>query len=121
MHFGLLKGHKLYWAQRNWELKSIIQFEITEGQGLPAFFTTGRCAGYYFKYLMILLEKFPSLTTGNSADLSNRNLLFKVLQQNTHKVSYYFDLRTQAYFNLVMGPAFGVDTYWYKSLQNQEE
>lgn len=78
------------------------------------FFATGSCAEYHFKALRRLLEKYTSDTTATAADLSNHNSLFTVLQQNTHIVSHYFDLRTQSFFNNVMGPAFSVDTFWYR-------
>jgi hypothetical protein len=44
-----LRGASQYWAQRNKELRSLIQFQINEGNGLPSFFTTCSCAEYHFK------------------------------------------------------------------------
>ena len=34
--------------------------------------------------------------------------------KNTHIVAQYFDLRTRSYFKNVVGPVFGVDSYWYR-------
>ena len=42
------------------------------------------------------------------------NNLFAVLQRNTHVVSHNFDLHTQSFFANVVGPAFSVDTFWYR-------
>lgn len=39
-----------------------------------------------------------------------KNILFETLQENTHIVGLYIDLRTQSYFKNVMGPVFGVDS-----------
>ena len=53
-------------------------------------------------------------TTGHNVDLDDRSKLFQALQANSHIVGKYFDLRTQCYFEEVMKPVFGVDTYWYR-------
>lgn len=47
--------------------------------------------------------------TGEVKDLSDFSVLFDVLQNNTHIVAQYFDIRTQNYFHDVMSPAFGID------------
>jgi hypothetical protein len=47
-------------------------------------------------------------------DLSDNSKLFDALQNNTHIVAHYFDIRTQNYFSDVMSPAFGVTTFWYR-------
>ena len=46
-----LRGTSQYWEQRGKELRSLIQFKINEGCGLPSFFTTGSCAEFHFKPL----------------------------------------------------------------------
>lgn len=56
---------------------------------------------------------YISQTTGSSVDLNDKHILFKILQENTHNIGQYVDLRTQSYFKKVMGPVFGVDSYWY--------
>ena len=115
VYFGAcLRGTTQYWGQRSKELRSLIHFKINEGCGLPSFFTTGSCAEYHFKPLRRLLQIYHKETTGTELDIDNRSQLFTALQGNTHILAKYFDLRTQNYFNKVMGPAFGVDTYWYR-------
>ena len=115
LYFGAcLRGTNQYWAQRGKELRALIQYQINEGNGLPAFFCTGSCAEYHFKPLRRLLSIYTKATTGQDLDLSNRNTLFATLQKNTHIVSHYFDLRTQSYFKNVMKSGFGVDAYWYR-------
>ena len=115
LYFGAsLRGTDQYWIQRSKELRSLIQFQINEGKGLPSFFTTGSCAEYHFKPLRRLLEMYVLETTGSAVDLSDRNNLFQTLQSNTHIVAQYFDLRTTSYFNTVMRPVFGVETFWYR-------
>lgn len=109
-----MRGTTQYWGQRAKELRSLVQFKINEGKGLPSFFTTGSCAEFHFKPLKRLLSMYISQTTGSSVDLNDKNILFKTLQENTHIVGQYFDLRTQSYFKNVMGPVFGVDSYWYR-------
>lgn len=101
-------------AQRAKELRTLIQYQINEGKGLPSFFTTGSCAEYHFKPLHRLLEIYTFETTGEKVDLSNRNVLFSALQANTHVVAHYFEQITKNYFQEVMAPVFNVDTYWYR-------
>ena len=95
-------------------MRSLIQFKINEGCGLPSFFTTGSCAEFHFKPLKRLLSNYISDATGKQIDLDDRKVLFQALQQNTHIVSKYFDLRAQDYFSDVMAPLFGVNAYWYR-------
>lgn len=115
MYFGAnLRGTSQYWAQRGKELCSLIQFQINEGKGLPAFFTTGSFAEYHFKPLSRLLRMYVKETSGSDIDLSDRTKLFETLQQNTHIVAHYFDLRTKSYFQKVMSPVFGIDAFWYR-------
>lgn len=38
----------------------------------------------------------------------------RALERRTYIVGQYFDLRTQSYFQNLMGPVFGVDFYWYR-------
>ena len=42
------------------------------------------------------------------------NARFKAVQENTHVVVNYFDLRTQSYHEKVLKPVFGVSDYWYR-------
>ena len=46
-----LRGTAHYWAQKAKELRSLVQFNINEGNGLPSYFCTGSCAEFYFKPL----------------------------------------------------------------------
>ena len=56
---------------------------------------------------------YTQSTTGKAVDTANRTELFQALQQNTHIVAHYFDLRTQSYFKNVMTLFFNVNAYWY--------
>jgi hypothetical protein len=115
LYFGAcLRGTSQYWAQRSKELQALIQFQANEGNGLPSFFTTGSCAEYYFKPLRRLLQLYIKQTSGKDIDIDDRSKLFRALQENTHIVGYYFDLRTRSYFERVMRPVFGVNTFWYR-------
>ncbi|KAK3093512.1 hypothetical protein FSP39_016633 [Pinctada imbricata] len=115
LYFGAsIRGTNQYWAQRGKELRSLIQYKIHEGEGLPSFFTTGSCAEFYFKPLKRLLNMYIEKATGTSIDLSDKNTLFQVLQKYPNIVAHYFDLRTQSYFKEIMGPVFNVNTYWYR-------
>ena len=117
MHFtGDLRGTPQYWAQRHSELRALIDYQVYEKKGLPAFFATGSCAEFHWKPLRELLRKYIQLTGSleQTGDLDNKNVMFKVLQENAHIVGHYFDLRTQSYFENVMKPVFGVTTYWYR-------
>lgn len=89
----------------------MIQYQINEKRGLPSFFTTGSCAEYNFKPLKRLLNIYIKQTTGTELNLSDHNIMFKALQENSHIVAHYFDCRTTAYFKEVMRPVFGVDVY----------
>ena len=109
-----LRGTSQYWAQRCKELRSLIQFEINEGRGLPSFFTTGSCAEFYFQPLKRLLQIYIKDTTGKETNPDDKSTLFQSLQEHTHIVADYFDKRTQNYFKEVIQPVFAVDTFWYR-------
>lgn len=55
---GDLRGTSQYWGQRAKELRSLVQYKINEGMGLPSFFTTGSCAEFHFKPLRRLLSMY---------------------------------------------------------------
>lgn len=111
---GNLRGTTQYWEQRGKELRALVQYKINEGTGLTSFFTTGSCAEFHFKPLKRLLSMYVLETTGSSVDLTDKNILFKTLQENAHIVAQYFDIRTHSYFKNVMGPVFGVNSHWYR-------
>ena len=115
LYFGSnLRGSAQYWKQRAHELRALIQYQINNKKGLPSFFSTGSCAEYYFKPLRRLLEIYIENTTNEHLDLNDKNVLFSVLQKHTHIVAQYFDMRTKCYFEKIMRPVFGVDTFWYR-------
>ncbi|XP_053391813.1 uncharacterized protein LOC128554571, partial [Mercenaria mercenaria] len=109
-----LRGTSQYWAQRAKELQALTHYNISKGLGLPSIFATGSCAEFHFKPLKRLLSMYVKKTTGEDINLDDRSVLFKTLQQNTHIVAQYFDFRTTSYFSQVMGPVFGVDSFWYR-------
>ncbi len=102
-----LHGTSQNWAQRGRELRALIQYQIHNDKGLPSFFASGSCAEYHFKPLRRLLQTYIQ-------DYNNCTVLFDALEKNSHIVGKYVDLRTQSYFQDVMTPIFGVDTYWYR-------
>jgi hypothetical protein len=107
-----LRGTPQYWHQRSKELNSLIQFNISEGNGLPSMFTTSSCAEYYFKPLKKLLNSYQELTSGKP--IVSRSDLYEAIQQNPHVVTHYFDLRSKSYFKYVMAQIFGLKSYWYR-------
>ena len=104
-----LRGTAQYWAQKAKELRSLVQFNINEGNGLPSYFCTGSCAEFYFKPLRRILSQYIAKTKNIDVDLNDKSRLFEAIQDNGHLVGHYFDLRTQAYFREVMGPVFNVE------------
>ena len=53
-------------------------------------------------------------TKGKEVNLAeDSNAPFKVIQENTHVVTSYFDLRNQAYHDKVLKPVFGVSGCFY--------
>ena len=115
LYFGAcLRGTSQYWTQRSKELRSLIQYQINEKKGLPSFFTTGSCAEYHFKALKGLLQSYLEQTNSSDINLNDRSVLFSALQKNIHIVAHYFDIRTTSYFENVMRPVFGVQSFWYR-------
>ena len=115
LYFGSnLRGTSQYWGQRKKEIHSLIEYQIHNGNGLPSIFATGSCAEYHWKPLRRLLKIYLQETTGTDVDINDKNILYQALQDNTHIVGQYFDLRTTSYFKEIMGPVFGTDTYFYK-------
>ena len=110
-----LRGTAQYWHQRRRELRALVEFMVNEKRGLPSFFMTGSCAEFYFPPLRRLLEQYILQTTGEEVNLAeDSNARFKAVQENTHVVVNYFDLRTQSYHEKVLKPVFGVSDYWYR-------
>ena len=61
------------------------------------------------------MEQYILQSTGEEVNLAeDSNARFKAVQENTHVVVSYFDLRTQAYHEKVLKPVFGVSDYWYR-------
>ena len=116
LYFGAnLRGMAQYWHQRRKELRALVEFMVNEKGGLPSFFMTGSCAEFYFPPLRRLLEQYILQSTGEEVNLAeDSNARFKAVQENTHVVVSYFDLRTQAYHEKVLKPVFGVSDYWYR-------
>ena len=116
LYFGAnLHGTAQYWHQRRRELHALVEFMVNEKRGLPSFFMTGSCAEFYFPPLRRLLEEYILQTKGEEVNLAeDSNARFKAVQENTHVVVSYFDLRTQAYHEKVLKPVFGVSDYWYR-------
>jgi hypothetical protein len=108
-----LRGTQQYWAQRG-ELRAMIQYQISQGNGLPTYFCTGSFAEFHDKPLRQLLESYIFETTGQRLDLNDKSLLFKSVQEHSHIVAKYFDLRSKDYFELVMKPVFAVNAFWYR-------
>ena len=60
------------------------------------------------------MEQYILQSTGEEVNLADdSNARFKAVQENTHVVVSYFDLRTQAYHEKVLKPVFVVSDYWY--------
>jgi hypothetical protein len=113
LYFGAsLRGSPQYWSQRSNELTSLIQFNIDQGLGLPSIFTTGSCAEYYFKPLRKLLNSYLQSSSGKT--IETKSDLYEAIQQNSHVVTHYFDLRTKSYFKHIMTNVFGIKAYWYR-------
>ena len=105
-----LRGSPQYWQQRSKELSAFVQYNISEGNGLPSFFTTSSCAEYYFKPLGKLLEEYFMVTSGKT--ITTKADLYQAIQQNPHVITQYFDMRTKSYFKHVMTALFGLKAYW---------
>ena len=116
LYFGAnLRGTAQYWHQRRRELRALVEFMVNEKHGLPSFFMTRSCAEFYFPPLRRLQEEYILQTKGEEVNLAeDSNARFKAVQENTHVVVSYFDLRTQAYHEKVLKPVFGVSDYWYR-------
>ena len=113
LYFGAsLRGTSQYWAQKSRELRAMIQYQINEGHGLPAFFATGSCAEYHWKPLRRLLDTFLQMT--GSSEIQNKTDLFEAIQKHAHIVGAYFDQRTVSYFSHVMRNVFGVEDFWFR-------
>lgn len=75
---------------------------------------TGSCAEFYFPPLRKILQQYILQTSGREVNLAEESSArFKAVQENTHVVVKYFDLRIQCYHEKVLKPVFGVCDYWY--------
>ena len=70
---------------------------------------------FYFPPLRRLLEQYIFESTGKEVNLAeDSNARFKAVEENTHVVVNYFDLRTRSYHEQVLKPVLGVSDYWYR-------
>ncbi|CAH3141297.1 unnamed protein product [Porites lobata] len=119
LYFGAnLRGIAQYWQQRRRELRALVEFMVNEKRGLPSFFMTGSCAEFYFPPLRRLLEEYILQTKGEEVNLAeDSNARFKAVQENTHVVVSYFDLRTQAYHEKSRGQIHWHQLSWREDRQ----
>lgn len=76
------------------------------------------CLHFYYadvqSFTKSLSSMYVSQTTDLSVDLTDKNTLFKTLQENTHiRLPKYFNLQTQHDKNAMVS-VFGVDSLWYR-------
>ena len=76
-----LRGTAQYWAQKAKELRSLVQFNINEGNGLPSYFCTGSCAEIYFKSLSRILSQYIVKTKNIDVVLNDKSRLFKLYKK----------------------------------------
>ena len=100
-----LHGTSQYWQQRRRELRALVEYMVNEKKGLPLFFMTGSRAEFYFPPLRKILQQYILQTSGRELDHAEESSArFKAVQENTHVVVKYFDLRTQCYHEKVLKP-----------------
>lgn len=78
-----LRGSSQYWAQKAKNLRSLVQYNISEGCGLPSYLCTGSCAEFYFKPLRRLLTNYIKSTKvlKYTKYLNEKSKLFEAIQE----------------------------------------
>ena len=109
LHFGeTLTGTSQYWRSVYNKLLSFVRFMVHHGHGLPHYFITVSCAEFWWKPLRRILEVYLKATTGKDVDLSDKAVLYKEVQRNSHIIVKYFDMRVTSFQDEILRPIFKV-------------
>ena len=103
---GSLPNTDPYWRERKKELDSLHFFLIKEYQVMPTYFDTSSCAEYHWTPLH---QHILMLFFTDSA------FKHKLLQQNSHIVTGYFNARHINYQNTVLKELFDFQEFWGRS------
>ena len=103
-----IRGSTYYWRQRRKELQALVQYHISQGNGLPSLYITLSCAEFYWKPLRRILEEYLDVSLDSKSDL------YKAVKENPHIVVHYFDLRAQDFIKIIVVKIFRVNSYWIK-------
>ena len=110
-----------YWKARKTELDALHFFLFKEHQVMPAYFDTSSCAEHHWKPLHQLLIKYHANI--KNIDEEQVSTLFhtdaaykhKLIQQNSHIVTTYFNARHINYENTVLKELLNFQDCWGRS------
>ncbi|KAK3931961.1 ATP-dependent DNA helicase [Frankliniella fusca] len=98
-----LRGTKAYWHCKAGELKDMV-----EQLGLPTVFLTFSCADHHWADLFRLLTDKDDVSDLTESDRK------KLIQQNPHILSMFFNARVEAFIEKVLKVKYKVKDYWYR-------
>ena len=118
---GSLPNTDPYWRERKKELDSLHFFLMKEYQVMPTYFDTSSCAEHHWTPLhQLLIKYYAAVTNQSEGDIfmlffTDSAFKHKLLQQNSHIVTGYFNARHINYQNTVLKELFDFQEFWGRS------
>ena len=115
---GSLPNTGPYWRERKKELDSLHFFLIKEYQVMPTYFDTSSSAEHHWTPLrQLLIKYYAAVTKPSEGDIfmlffTDSAFKHKLLQQNSHIVTGYFNARHINFQNTVLEELFDFQEFW---------
>jgi len=113
---SVIKGSDSYWREKTQELKSWIDFLISDQVGAPDVSLTFSCVGYWWddlKKVFIVMERLAGNTEGaEKIELDDCVQISKTAKNYPLLVDQFFMIRADEFMKTVVRTALGTDHYW---------
>ena len=104
-----LTGTRPFWKNRGTSLQAQARFLTPQ---MSPVFITFSCANLQWHDLYRQLPRYDEFLAGN--DTVRRRIMWQNVQDCSHIVAQYLDLRFRAFLRLVLKPYLGYSDYWWR-------
>ena len=124
---GSITGSQAYWWSRKLDLEALTRFNFVHNNRLPIIFTTGSMAEYHWQELYRIFSivfanrgdhkktaAVLALSMGLACPPEHSSTVHSILKEELVIMNELFDLRTKAWFDLVLRVALDIDEYFRK-------
>jgi len=119
-----ITGSKQYWGERRKDCAALVRHNYNHYDRLPIVFTTGSMAEYHWQELFLVLRKIfvlrsdlgkvaivDALSRGEACPAEYSAGIYKILQEEVRVVNELFDVKTKAWFKLVLQDGLDIDEF----------